>query len=74
MSGLYGATPVKVIKFEDDKVSFTLVFAFDDQNFEMDFAGKLSEGKLTGALASDRFTLQITGTKVVRNMRRRDSR
>ena len=48
MSGLYGATPVKVINFEDDKVSFNLVFAFGDRTFEMDFAGKLTEGKLGG--------------------------
>ena len=74
MSGLYGATPVKVIKFEDDKVSFNLVFAFGDRTFEMDFAGKLTEGKLTGELANDRFSQQITGTKVVRNFRRRGGR
>ncbi len=74
MSGLYGATPVKVIKFEDDKVSFKLVFAFGDRTFEMDFAGKLTQGKLTGELANDRFSQQITGTKIVRTRRRRDSR
>ena len=74
MSGLYGATPVKVINFEDDKVSFNLVFAFGDRTFEMDFAGKLTEGKLTGELANDRFSQQITGTKVVRTFRRRGGR
>ncbi len=74
MSGLYGATPVKVIKFEDDKVSFKVVFAFRDQSFEMDFAGKLTDGKLTGELGSDRFSQQITGTKVVRTFGRRGGR
>ena len=74
MSGLYGATPVKVIKFEDDKVSFKVVREFGDRTFESDFTGKLAEGKLTGELASDRFSQQITGTKVVRNFRRRGGR
>ena len=74
MSGLYGAIPIKKIKFEDDKVSFTLALEFGDRTFEMDFAGKLTEGKLTGELASDRFSQQVTGTKVVRNFRRRDAR
>ena len=73
MSGLYGATPVKVIKFEDDKVSFKVVREFGDRTFESDFTGKLAEGKLTGELANDRFSQQITGTKVVRNFRRRNS-
>jgi hypothetical protein len=74
MSGLYGAIPTKEIKFEDDKVSFTLALEFGDRTFEMDFVGKLTEGKLTGELSSDQFSQQVTGTKVVRNFRRRDSR
>ena len=74
MSGLYGATAVKEIKFEDDKVSFKVVFAFGDQTFEMDFAGKLTDGKLTGELTSDRGSQEVTGTKVVRNFGRRNNR
>ena len=73
MSGLYGATPVKEIKFEDDKVSFKVVREFRDQTFEMDFVGKLTEGKLTGELTSDRGSQQVTGTKVTRNSSRRSA-
>lgn len=66
MSGLYGALPVKEIKLEGDKVSFKLVMEFGQNRFEMDFAGKLADSKLTGELTSDRGSQKVTGTKVVR--------
>ncbi len=73
MSGLYGAIPVKEIKFEDNKVSFELALEFGDRTYEMDFVGKLTEGKLTGELTSDWGSQQVTGTKVTRNSRRRST-
>jgi hypothetical protein len=71
MSGLYGALPIKKINFEDGKVDFLLVLQFGDQTFEMTFAGKLADSKLTGELTSSRGSQKITGTKIVRTFRRR---
>ena len=71
MSALYGAMAAKGVKLEGNKLSFKLVMEFGDQTFEMDFAGTLSESKLTGKLTSDRGTQEVTGTKVPRRSRRR---
>lgn len=70
MSALYGSMAVKEVKLEDNQLSFKLVMAFGDQTFEMDFAGTLSESKLTGKLTSERGTQEVTGTKVPRRSRR----
>jgi hypothetical protein len=73
MSGLFGAIAVKKINFEDGKVDFILVLQFGDQSFEMTFAGKLEDSKLTGELTSSRGSQKVTGTKVVRTFRRRNT-
>jgi hypothetical protein len=73
MTGLYGALPIKKINFEDGKVDFLLVMQFGDQTFEMTFAGKLEDSKLTGELTSSRGSQKIKGTKIVRTYRRRSS-
>ena len=65
--------PVKEIRFEDSKVSFELALEFGDRTYEIDFVGKLTEGKLTGELTSDWGSQQVTGTKVTRNSRRRSA-
>ncbi|MHC4291804.1 MAG: hypothetical protein ACYSTR_06280 [Planctomycetota bacterium] len=70
MSGMYGATPIEKINLEDSQVSFKIVLEFGDRKFEMDFAGKLEDSKLTGELTTSRGTQKITGTKVVRRRRR----
>lgn len=69
MTGLYGTIPVKKVALNDDQVSFKMVVQFGDQEFEMDFAGKLTDGKLTGEMTTSRGTQKITGTKVVRPRR-----
>ena len=71
MSGLYGATPIKKVNFENGRVDFLLVLQFGDQSFEMTFAGKLEDAKLTGELTSSRGSQKIKGTKIVRTFRRR---
>jgi hypothetical protein len=77
MSGLYGSMPVKEIKLDGENVSFKIVMEFGQNTFEMDFAGKIVDSKLTGELKSDRngqtFTQNITGTKVVRRRGPRNS-
>jgi len=71
MTGLYGTIPVKKINLEGDKMSFHMVVPFGDQEFEMDFAGKMAEMKLTGEMKTSRGTQEIKGTKVVRRRRGR---
>jgi hypothetical protein len=66
LSGLYGSIPVKEIKLDGDAVSFEFVSRFFNRTFEMNFAGKIAESKLTGELTSERGRQKVTGTKVVR--------
>ena len=73
LSGLYGSIPVKKVNFDGDKVSFKTVLEFGEQKYEMNFAGKIAEAKLTGELKTSRGTSKITGKKVVRTFRRRSS-
>jgi hypothetical protein len=73
MSALYGSTLIKKINFDGDKVSFKYTLTFGDQEFETSFAGKLAESKLTGEFTNPRGTQKVTGTKVVRTFRRRNT-
>ena len=73
MSGMYGSTAIKKVILEDDKLSFKIVLEFGENKFEMDFAGKIEEGKVTGELKTSRGTSKVTGTKVVRTYRRRST-
>ncbi len=73
LSALYGATLIKEVNLDGDKVSFKTVLEFGDQKYEMDFAGKIAESKLTGELKTTRGTSKITGKKVVRTFGRRGS-
>lgn len=73
MSGLYGTIPIKKVNLEDGRVDFMMVVEFGDQTFEMSFAGKLDESKLTGEMTTSRGTQKIKGTKVIRPSRRRST-
>ena len=66
MTARYGAALVKKVTLDGDKVAFKLEMGFGDRTFEMDFAGKIADGKLTGELSNDMGTQDVTGTKVVR--------
>jgi hypothetical protein len=74
MSGMYGSIPIKKVNLEGDKVSFKLVLEFGERKFEMSFEGKLKESKLTGELTTSRGSQKVTGTKVIREFRRRRTR
>ena len=73
MSGLYGAIAVKKVNLEGEKVSFQIVLEFGDQKYEMNFAGKIEDSKLTGEITTSRGSQKITGTKVIRTFRRRST-
>ena len=73
MTGMYGTIPIKKVNLEEGRVGFMMTLEFGEQSFEMTFDGKLEEAKLTGELKTSRGTSKITGTKVVRPVRRRPS-
>ena len=73
MTGLYGGIALKKVNLEGDKVSFKTVLKFGDREFEISFAGKLDESKLTGELTTSRGTRKVKGAKVVRTFRRRNT-
>jgi len=56
--------PMKNIKLEGDKVTFTIEMGFGDQTFQLDFKGKLDGKNLKGQMTSDRGTSEITGKKL----------
>jgi len=65
LSGMYGSMPVKKINLEGDQVTFQIVLEFGEQKFEISFAGKLEDNKLTGETTSSRGTQKVTGKKVI---------
>ncbi|MHC4324077.1 MAG: hypothetical protein ACYSUX_07375 [Planctomycetota bacterium] len=72
MSALYGSTLIKKVNLDGDKVSFKYVMRFGDNEFEVNFEGKIADTKLTGELKTSRGTSKVTGTKRV--FRRRSTR
>jgi len=72
MSGRYGAIAVKKINLEGNKLSFKVTLEFGDNTFEIEFAGTVDEGKLTGEQTTSRGTQKVTGTKLVRRLRQRN--
>jgi len=63
MSALYGATLIKKINLDGDRVSFKYVRKFGDQEYETSFEGKIAEAKLSGELKTSRGTSKVTGTR-----------
>lgn len=74
MSGMYGSMAIEKIALEGDQISFKIVRKFGDQEFEMNFAGKIEEDKLTGELKTSRGAQKITGKKIVRTFNRTRTR
>jgi hypothetical protein len=71
LSATYGTIPVKQVQLNDGKLTFGMVVPFGDQEFKMDFAGKIDDGKLIGEMTTSRGTQQIKGAKLVRQRRQR---
>ena len=63
MSALYGSTLIKKVNLDGDKVSFKYVMTFGDNEFEVNFEGKIADTKLMGELKTSRGTSKVTGTK-----------
>ncbi len=70
MSGLYGATAIKKVNLEGDRVSFKIDLEFGERKFEMSFEGKVEDNKLSGEMTTSRGIQKVKGTKVIRRFRR----
>jgi hypothetical protein len=68
MTGTYtgrnSETPIKDIKVEGNQVSFKYTRSFNDQEFTMEFKGKLEGTTLNGEFVSERGNRPVTGKKV----------
>ncbi len=74
LSGMYGSMPIEKIALDGDQISFKIVMKFGDREFEMNFAGKIEEDKLTGELKTSRGAQKVTGKKIVRTFNRNRTR
>ncbi|UCE50704.1 MAG: hypothetical protein JSW47_11170, partial [Phycisphaerales bacterium] len=66
---LWGMNELKDVKFEDNKLGFTQVVRFRDQEMTSKFTGTVEQGKLSGLLVSDRGETEITGKRAPRTPR-----
>ena len=56
--------PIKDIKIEGDRISFKMTLSFNDQEFTMDFKGKLTGETLEGEFITSRGNRKATGKKI----------
>jgi hypothetical protein len=57
----FGFSDLKDVKFEGGKLTFVQVNRFRGEEFTSDFSGTLKDGKLTGALSSERGDFDFEG-------------
>ena len=62
----FGMIELKDVKFEDNKLSFTQVIRFQDQERTSKFTGTIEQGELNGLLNSDRGETEIQGKRAPR--------
>lgn len=65
----WGMNELKDVTFEDNKLSFTQVIRFQDQEMTSKFTGAIEEGELSGLLISDRGETEIQGKRAPRTPR-----
>jgi hypothetical protein len=65
----FGMNELKDVKFEDNKLSFTRVMRFRDQESTSKFTGTVEEGEISGLLVSDRGETEIKGKRAPRTPR-----
>jgi len=65
----FGVTDLQDVKFEENKLSFTQVMRFGDQENTSKFTGTIEQGALSGLLVSDRGETEITGKRAARTPR-----
>ncbi|UCF14866.1 MAG: hypothetical protein JSW59_15765 [Phycisphaerales bacterium] len=66
---LFGVSELKDVKFEDNKLSFTQVMPFGDQERTSKFTGTIEQGELSGLLIGQERETEIKGKRVPRMSR-----
>jgi hypothetical protein len=64
LAGKWGRDPVSNLKFDGQKLTFERTVRFGDNEFTLDYAGTLKDGKLIGTLSSDQGEFPANGTKI----------
>ena len=62
----WGVNELQDVKFEDNKLSFTQVMRFGDQENTSKVTGTIEQGELAGLLVSDRGEMEIKGRRTPR--------
>jgi len=63
-SGRWGGSDLSNIKFDGQKLTLDRTIRFGDNEFTMDYAGTIKDGKLTGQWSSDRGEFPANGIKM----------
>jgi len=63
-TGKWGRDDLSNVKFDGQKLTFTRTVRFGDNEFTLDYAGTLKDGKLTGTLSSDQGEFAANGVKI----------
>lgn len=63
LTGKWGSGELTNVKFENGKLTFTRMLSFGDQEFIMEYAGTLKDGKITGIMSSDRGEFAANGAR-----------
>jgi hypothetical protein len=51
------------VKFQDGKLTFVRTVRFGDQEFSLDYAGTLKDGKIIGAMSNDQGEFDVNGAR-----------
>jgi len=65
----WGVNDLKDVEFEDNKLSFTQVMRYRDQERTSKFSGKIEKGELSGMLVGNERETEIKGKRVPRTPR-----
>lgn len=63
LAGKWGSADVANVKFDGQKLTFVRTVRFGDNEFTMNYAGTLKDGKITGAFATDNGDFVANGAR-----------
>jgi hypothetical protein len=63
LAGKWGSTPLSDVKFDGQKLTFVRTVRFGDNEFTMNYAGTVTDGKITGTMSSDRGDMPANAVK-----------
>lgn len=64
LTGKWEEDPLTEVSYQDGTLRFVRTLRWQDQEFSSTFTGSIQEGKLSGALSSDRGDMQLSGERV----------